>query len=151
MIYWWYSDSLALYGWALPALVLREYNEDTATILDDYGHPHLLIKRSAERNVIRAIVEMPFGLLDEEGGPAGTLKLRDYLLSAYTGKAPQLIYDTDGTSYYSGYITQLDDAITSNQVIFREVDYVRIELTVTADGTYSDFEYRGALTPRERG
>lgn len=151
MIYLWHSieevevDEFVTHGWELAGRLARVFNEDTKQVTDDTGHVHYIIKRAAKRNVIRGVLTIPTGLLDDETGPdAERVALRDYLFDAYLNKTELLFFDEDKKYYYRGYITNLDENVTSNQVFFAAPKTIPVcGLVITEDGhwtTWLDIE-----------
>lgn len=141
-LYLWDMPSLpAVLGWELTAgRADRGFNQDTKEIIDDTGHPHVLIKRTERKNVINIRAQFPVGNLDDMGGLATAFSLRNTLMTLYLNKTELLIFDRDGGYYYQGIISELDADITSNQVyVGSHKKMVGFVMTVTEDGYWSDW------------
>lgn len=152
-LYIWDMPSIpAVLGWTLTGgRALRRFNQDTKEIIDDTGHPHVLIKRTARKNVIEIRVQFPQGELDTLGSVASATPLRDYLMTTFLNKTTQLIFDRDMDYAYAGVISKLDEEISGNQVVLGNPKrLVGFTMTCTWDGYWTVWDNSSSTTEYPR-
>lgn len=146
---WYLTDASLTKVWDIPARLTKTYNQDYKVISSYKDYPHIL--RRGSTRVVRGItLRFPFGLLAQENADTVPVMLKSYLAGRASAVGSTLIFDDYDDHYYQATLLDPDEEILSNEAIYDSKSMVQLGFTVTADGTFSDWDVATSLTPIAR-